>query len=73
MGSSGSGTKINMAKPAVTVEETAVPAVAREVSRQTEEMQGNQAERRNRLRGIRSTYSRFASDSAANGTRATLG
>ena len=71
MGKGGGG--VVTATPVV-AETPVTPAVARSVDSATKEAQGNQAEARSRLRGIRSTYSRFASDAgAANGTRDKLG
>lgn len=66
-GSSGS-----IRTPAVAAETPAVPAVARDVSKTTEEAQSDASEKRARLRGVRSTYARFASDKA-NGTASKLG
>lgn len=71
MGKGGGGA---VAQQAVAAEEPVTPAVARAVDGDTQEAQQNQAERRSRLRGIRSTYSRFAPEQgAANGTKAKLG
>lgn len=71
MGKGGGGA---VAQQPVAAEEPVTPAVARAVSSDTQEAQQNQAEKRSRLRGIRSTYSRFASENGAqNGSRAKLG
>ena len=67
----GGGGKIK--SDPVTAEEPVTPAVARDAET-TELSQGNQARRLAQLRGIRSTYSRFAErQGAANGTREKLG
>jgi len=58
----------------VAAEEPVVPAVAQEVAGNTEEAQQNQDEKRARMRGIRSTYNRFAAEQQAqNGAKKTLG
>jgi len=71
MGKGGGG---HVRTTPVAAEEPVTPAVARTVEADTAQGQENQAERRSRLRGIRSTYSRFASEQgAANGTKTKLG
>lgn len=71
MGKGGGG---HVKTTPVAAEEPVTPAVARTVESDTVQGQENQAERRSRLRGIRSTYSRFASEQgAANGTKSKLG
>ncbi|MBP5791978.1 MAG: hypothetical protein J6W80_06965 [Kiritimatiellae bacterium] len=69
MGGSGS-TRVAQAP-----EETVTPAVARDISRDTESAQAAQKQARSRLRGIRSTYSRFTSGQTAgqNGASSKLG
>lgn len=65
---SGSSTKIYKA------EETVTPAVAKSVGADTESAQASQMEARSRMRGIRSTYNRFATQGAGNtGTSNKLG
>lgn len=44
-----------------TPEPVVTPAVARSIQGDTQNAQANQAEARQRMRGIRSTYARFAS------------
>ncbi len=71
MGKGGGG---SVKTAPVAAEEPVTPAVARSVEADAQQGQENQAERRARLRGIRSTYSRFASEQgAANGTKSRLG
>lgn len=67
MGSSGGGGTTQV----VQAEEVVTPAVAKSVERDTESAQAAQAERRNRLRGIRSTYSRFAAQGGGQAAGAT--
>nr|DAH80697.1 MAG TPA: hypothetical protein [Caudoviricetes sp.] len=57
MGSSGGGTQV------VKAEETVTPAVARMISSDVQNAASRQNEQRSRLRGIRSTYARFAGTS----------
>lgn len=72
MGKGGGG---NIKSKPVVAEEPVTPAVARTVERDAETMQGNAEERRARMRGIRSTYSRFAeaANSGQNGVAKRLG
>jgi len=60
---------------ALIAEQTVTPAVGRSIAADTETAQSDQADARSRLRGIRSTYSRFsqAGGSSGNGTRDRLG
>lgn len=60
-GSKGSSTVVK-------AEETVTPAVARDVAQDTASAQANLAEQRSRLRGIRSTYSRFAGTGGGTGS-----
>lgn len=71
MGKGGGG---HVKTQTVAAEEPVTPAVARSIESDTQTATESQAERRARLRGIRSTYNRFASEQgAANGTQKTLG
>jgi hypothetical protein len=70
MGSGGAKTQV------VKAEETVTPAVARDISTSTQSAQAAQTEARSRMRGIRSTYNRFASGGASaqgNGSASKLG
>lgn len=71
MGKGGGG---HIKSTPVAAEEPVTPAVARAVDTDTANAQESQAERRSRLRGIRSTYSRYAAENGAqNGSKAKLG
>lgn len=54
-------------------EETVTPAVARSVAHDTKSAQASLAEARSRLRGIRSTYSRFAGTAGGTSLSSKLG
>ncbi len=70
----GKGGGANIKTEVVKAEEAVTPAVARDVAANTSEAQTLQADARSRLRGIRSTYNRFAQQTdAANGAKAKLG
>lgn len=56
MGGKGASTKV------VQAEETVTPAVAQTIAADTESAQAAQRDARSRMRGIRSTYARFASE-----------
>lgn len=75
MGSAGGGGGVNTG--VVKAEETVTPAVAKSVAQDTESAIAAQQESRARLKGIRSTYTRFAnegnSSSGANGSAKKLG
>lgn len=63
MGSSGGGGSVQYVQPYTEyaeAEEVVTPAVGKSISQDTERAKANQQERKSRLRGIRSTYSRFA-------------
>ncbi len=72
MGKGGGG---NISTKTAVAEMPVTPAVARDVAAQTTEAQNTQADARARMRGIRSTYNRFAesAQSGANGTAKRLG
>lgn len=72
MGKGGGG---SVKTQTVAAEEPVTPAVAQNVAEDAETAETNQAERRARMRGIRSTYNRFASEqgAGANGAKKTLG
>ena len=74
MGSSGGG-GYSVQQNVVKAEETVTPAVARSAAN-VESAQVNQAASRARLKGIRSTYNRFAGSSGeagSNGSASKLG
>lgn len=52
----------------VRAEEVITPAVGRSISKDTASAEASQREARERMRGIRSTYSRFAWQGQAGGT-----
>jgi len=60
---------------ALIAEQTVTPAVGRSIAADTETAQGEQADARSRLRGVRGTYNRFAqmSGSSGNGSKDKLG
>jgi len=70
MGKGGGG---NIETQTVAAETPVTPAVARDIAAQTKEAQTVQGEARSRLRGIRSTYNRFALQDGGNGTSVKLG
>lgn len=80
MGSSGGGGSVRYVQPYQTTEaeEVVTPAVARSIVGDTQSAVRNQTEQRARLRGIRSTYSRFTSNNSGgiggmNGSASKLG
>lgn len=77
MGSSGGGTQvIQPYTQAAEAEQVVTPAVGKTVAQDTESAIMRQNEARQRLRGIRSTYSRYSSTSqtsGGNGSSAKLG
>ena len=74
-GDMGAGGAPKQDRQVVAAEMPVVPAVARDAEKLDSEAQIAQTDARSRLRGIRSTYTRFASagNGGANGTKAKLG
>ena len=66
----GGGAKI---RNPVVAEVPATPAVARDAETLDDRGQGAQSRRRASLRGVRSTYARFADQQGGNGSKAKLG
>ena len=75
MGKGGGGSSSTSKYSGVASETTAAaPAVARDVSEDTDEAISDQQDARSRLQGIRSTYNRFAAAAEeSNGTKTKLG
>lgn len=65
MGAGGGAGSMNSS--VVQAEETVTPAVAKSVAQDTDSAIAAQGESRARLKGIRSAYTRFSSDSGSQG------